>query len=108
MNALVVLTRGPAPLLTPPSIEEAGVWALTGALTDSPFLPGRVTTQLAAQLQDALGRDYRIEQGLDGGGTTLVFTLPADLERDEDSQGLGDTTSAEPPPRRRGSETAVS
>jgi signal transduction histidine kinase len=55
-------------------------------------------------------------EGLDGGGTTLVFTLPADLETDREGlsddqrasdQRAGETTRAEPPPRRTGSETAV-
>jgi serine/threonine-protein kinase len=39
----------------------------------APFHTGRVTAQLAAQLQDALGPDYRIERELDGGGMSRLF-----------------------------------
>jgi signal transduction histidine kinase len=54
--------------------------------------------------------------GLDGRGTTVVFTLPLDCDplvfptQDEidADQRAGETTSAEPPPRRVGSDTAVS
>ncbi len=45
--------------------------------------------------------------GPDGTGTTMVFTLPA-VPGESPSQDEGRTTSAEPPPRRLGSETAVS
>jgi signal transduction histidine kinase len=46
--------------------------------------------------------------GADGRGTTLVFTLPADLDGQDEDQDAGDTTKAEPPPRLVGSATAVS
>ena len=42
------------------------------------------------------------------GGTTFIFTLPSDDTRSLGAQREGRTTSAEPPPRRTGSETAVS
>ena len=54
----------------------------------------------------------------DSSGTVFTFTLPVDPEprlriapplvEDEDAQRDGATTSADPPPRRTGSETAVS
>ena len=43
---------------------------------------------------------------VDGPGTMMVFTLPR--VDPAQAQRAGETTSAEPPPRRTGSETAVS
>ena len=63
---------------------------------------------ICARAVDRHGGRISAREGLDGGGTTIVFTLQADLDWDSEDQGLGDTTSAEPPPRRTGSATAVS
>ena len=67
---------------------------------------------ICARAVERHGGRISAREGLDGGGTTLVFTLPADLEPDgrrrRGSARRRLTTSAEPPPRRTGSETAVS
>jgi signal transduction histidine kinase len=74
---------------------------------------------ICARAVERHGGRISAQEGLDGRGTTLVFTLPADLEAevepdlDDDGGGatwdqrVGETTRAEPPPRRTGSETAV-
>ncbi len=60
---------------------------------------------ICARVVQQHGGRISAREGLDDQGTTLVFTLPADPV--SDAQGLGDTTSADPPPRRVGSDTAV-
>jgi signal transduction histidine kinase len=62
---------------------------------------------ICARAVERHGGRISAREGLDGGGTTLVFTLPADLSVEPEGHRAGDTTSAEPPPRRVGSETAV-
>ncbi len=64
---------------------------------------------ICARAVERHGGRISAREGLDGGGTTLVFTLPADLSARarRGSARAGDTTRAEPPPRRVGSETAV-
>ncbi len=68
---------------------------------------------ICARAVDRHGGRISAREGIDGRGTTLVFTLPADLDwkpgdQEPGDQEPGDTTSAEPPPRRTGSATAVS
>ena len=57
---------------------------------------------ICARAVERHGGRISAREGLDGGGTTLVFTLPADLDDFEPrrDQRAGDTTRAEPPPRR--------
>lgn len=57
---------------------------------------------ICAQAVERHGGTIVALDGEDGVGTTIVFTLPAPVQRDRR------TTRAEPPPRRTGSETAVS
>jgi signal transduction histidine kinase len=76
---------------------------------------------ICARAVERHGGRISARAGLDGAGTTLVFTLPAGLEPGEPdpaqdpagpsterAQRPGETTRADPPPRRSGSETAVS
>ncbi len=63
---------------------------------------------ICARVVERHGGRISARAGLDGGGTTIVFTLPADLSGDAEDQREGETTRAEPPPRRVGSATAVS
>ena len=68
---------------------------------------------ICARAVERHGGRISAREGIDGRGTTLVFTLPADLDwkpgdQEPGDQEPGDTTSAEPPPRRTGSATAVS
>ncbi len=92
---------------------------------------------ICARAVERHGGRISAREGRDGTGTTIVFTLPADLdpadldpadldpadldpadldpadldpgaEWTEEDQRLAETTSADPPPRRVGSDTAVS
>lgn len=65
---------------------------------------------ICARIVEHHGGRISAREGLDGSGTTLVFTLPADPGpvAEPTLAGVGDTTNTEPPPRRVGSTTAVS
>ncbi len=58
---------------------------------------------ISARAVERHGGRISARGGPDGRGTTIIFTLPVEPTR----QRAGRTTSAEPPPRREGSDTAV-
>ncbi len=76
---------------------------------------------ISARAIERHGGTISARAGLDGTGTIFTFTLPAEptpqlriapelpeTTEEQQDQGEGRTTSADPPPRRTGSDTAVS
>ena len=73
---------------------------------------------ISARAVERHGGTISARAGLDGTGTIFTFTLPADTApqlriapepaEEQPDQREGRTTSADPPPRRTGSDTAVS
>ncbi|MET0837944.1 MAG: sensor histidine kinase, partial [Marmoricola sp.] len=92
-----------------PRAERGRIFDSFYRASSSGDYPGTgLSLAICARAVDRHGGRISAREGLDGGGTTLVFTLPADLDWEPEDHGPGDTTSAEPPPRRTGSATAVS